>query len=170
MKIAISAESTIDLPKNLIEKYNVYTTPFTVLLGDDVYYDGEIEVEKMYEYVDKTKNLPKTSAVNEHQFSEHFEKILKDHDAVIHFCLSSGVSCAYENAVRASKNFENVYIIDTKSLSTGIALLAIKAFEMISDNQNIDEIVKTINKLVPKVQASLVINKLDYLRKGGRCL
>ena len=110
MKIALSAESTIDLPQNLIEQYNIHTTPFTVLLGDEMYFDGEIEVEKMFEYTEKTKNLPKTSAVNQHQFTEHFEKLLKQYEAVIHFSLSSGVSCAYENALQASKKFDNVFV------------------------------------------------------------
>ena len=65
MKIAISAESTIDMPKELLEKYDIHTVPFTILLGDVAKLDGEIPTQEIFDYVEITKNLPKTSAVNE---------------------------------------------------------------------------------------------------------
>ena len=63
MKIAISAESTIDMPKDLLEKYDIHTVPFTILLGDVAKLDGEISTQEIFDYVEVTKNLPKTSAV-----------------------------------------------------------------------------------------------------------
>lgn len=169
MKIGISAESTIDLPKDILDKYEIKTVPFTILLGERVGLDGEITPEEIFDYVSKSKILPKTSAVNEFQYTEHFENMLKDYDAIIHFTLSSQISCAYQNAVAASKKFDNVYIIDSESLSTGIALLAIKASKMAKDGKSCDEILKQMKSDVKKVQAGFVLNKLDYLRKGGRC-
>lgn len=170
MKIAISAESAIDLPKDLLKKYNIHTTPFTVLLGDEMVLDGEISIQDIFEYVNKTKILPKTSAVNEHQFYEHFSTLLNDYDEVIHFSMSGSMSCAYNNAVSASKKFNNnVFVIDSKNLSTGIALLAIKARLMIDEGKDIKNVIQEITKQIPNVQTSLVIDKLDYLRKGGRC-
>lgn len=169
MNIAISAESAIDFKKDLQERFNIYTTPFTILLGDQMVLDGEIKTDEIFEFVDKTKVLPKTSAVNEFQFSDHFEKLLQSNDAVIHFSMSSSMSCAYQNAVTASKKFDNVYVIDTKSLSGGIALLAIKAGIMAKNGKSPEYIVENIKKEVDKVQVSLIVNKLDYLRKGGRC-
>ncbi len=169
MKIAISAESTVDLPKDLLEKFDIHTLPFTVLLNDKVFLDGEIEPQKIFEYVKENKILPKTSAVNEYQFEEHFKKLLQTYDAVIHISISSGVSCAYDNAVKVSKNMENVFIIDSLTLSTGIALLAIKASKMVKRGAELKEICESISKCIPQVQASFVINRLDYLYKGGRC-
>ena len=78
MKITISAESAIDLPKDFLEKYQIKTIPFTVLLGEKMFLDGEMEITEMFDYVDKTKVLPKTSAVNEYQFTEHFAKLKKE--------------------------------------------------------------------------------------------
>ncbi len=169
MKVAISAESTVDLPKEILEKYNITTVPFTVLLGNEQVFDGEVPTEKIFEFVDKTKTLPKTSAINEYQYTEHFTKLLKDADAVVHYSLSSEMSSAYSNAVKASKELKNVYVVDSRSLSTGIALLAIKASKMASEGKSAEEIFKETTALTLKVQASFVINKLDYLRKGGRC-
>ena len=98
MRIALSAESTIDLPRELLEKYDIHTTPFTILLGDEAKLDGEVPVPEIIEYVNKTGVLPKTSAVNQFQFKEHFDNLLKDYDAVIHFSLSSEISVACHNA------------------------------------------------------------------------
>jgi len=169
MNIIISAESAIDLNKELLEKYQIKTTPFSVLLGEELALDGKVDIKELFDYVGKTKILPKTSAVNEHQFLEHFTPLSKEYDAVIHFSMSSTMSCAYNNAVSASKKVSNVYVIDTKSLSGGIALLAIKASKLAKRGQPIEKILNEINQDIPKVQVSLIVNKLDYLRKGGRC-
>lgn len=169
MKIAISAESTIDLPYEILNKYNIKTVPFTILLGEMVGHDGEITPSEIFEYVAKNRVLPKTSAVNQYQFEEFFAKLRQESDAVIHFSLSSEMSCAYQNAVEASKKFENVYIIDSRSLSTGIALLAIKASKMVAQGKSVEEIISQMKSDTQKVQAGFVLYKLDYLRKGGRC-
>lgn len=169
MKVAISAESTIDLPKEILKKYNIKTVPFTILLGEDVVLDGQVPTESIFDFVDKNKVLPKTSAVNESQYVDHFTSLLKDADALVHFSLSSEMSCAYANAVKASKQFNNVYVVDTRTLSTGIALLAIKASKMAQQGMSAPEIYQQSILNTKKVQTSFVINKLDYLKKGGRC-
>jgi DegV family protein with EDD domain len=169
MKIAISAESTIDMPKDLLEKYDIHTVPFTILLGDVAKLDGEISTQEIFDFVEITKNLPKTSAVNEEQFKEHFASLLKDYEAVIHFSLSSEMSSAYSNAVRASENFKNVYVIDSRSLSTGIALQAIYAQKLAKLGLKPEDIVEKSKARIPYVQASFVLKKLNYLHKGGRC-
>ena len=123
MKIAISAESTIDLTNELLEKYDIKVVPFSVTLGDKTYLDGQITSSEIIKYVEETNILPKTSAVNVYQFENHFETLLKDYDAIIHFSLSSEMSSAYNNAVTASEGKDNIFVVDTRVLSTGIALL-----------------------------------------------
>lgn len=169
MKIAISAETTVDLTKELLEKYDVKTVPFTVLLGETSKFDGDITVDEIIDYVNKTKVLPKTSAVNEYQYDEHFENLLKDYDAIIHFSLSSELSSAYSNAERSAKKFNNVFVIDTRSLSTGIALLVIYARKLAEKGKSPKEIYDCVIKRIPSVQASFELNRVDYLYKGGRC-
>jgi len=169
MKIAISAESTIDMPKELLNQYDIHTVPFTVLLGDEAKLDGELPVSEIIEYVNKTKILPKTSAVNQAQFEEHFSNLLKDYDAIVHFSLSSCISSACENAKAVAKNMKNVYVVDTKSLSSGIGLLAIYASKLAKKGVDPKEIAERCEKRVPHVQASFVLARLDYLYKGGRC-
>lgn len=169
MKIAVSAESTIDMPKELLEKYDIKVVPFTILLGDKLALDGEIAPAEIFEFVNANKVLPKTSAVNEEQYKEFFADILKDYDAIIHFSLSSEMSSAYQNAVKAGKQFANIHIVDTRSLSTGIALQAIYARKLVDQGLSFDEVVKKSEEVVPFTQASFVLKRLDYLFKGGRC-
>ena len=169
MKIVISAESTIDLPKELLDKYNIKTTPFTINLGDELIEDHFGVSKEIFEFVDKSKKLPKTSAVSPDQFKTHFENLKKDYDAIVHVSLSSLISSAYNNACMVAKEMENVYVVDSKSLSTGIALLAIKGKDLIDEGKDAKEIFETLQALTPKVEASFVLERLNYLYKGGRC-
>lgn len=169
MKIVISAESTIDLPKELLDKYNIKTTPFTINLGDELIEDHFGVSKEIFEFVDKSKKLPKTSAVSPDQFKTHFENLKKDYNAIVHVSLSSLISSAYNNACMIAKEMENVYVVDSKSLSTGIALLAIKGKDLIDEGKDAKEIFETLQALTPKVEASFVLERLNYLYKGGRC-
>lgn len=169
MKIAITAESTIDLTKELLEKYKIETIPFTVILGDKEFKDGEITQEDIYKFVAEKKILPKTSAINEMQYTEFFEENLKRNDAIVHISLSSAISTACAQAKEAASKMQNVYVVDSQSLSTGIALLAIYARELANAGESAEKVWAKVNERVPAVQASFVVKKLDYLHKGGRC-
>ena len=170
MKICISAESTLDLSKELLEKYSIRTIPFTILLGEDPYLDGEISSQDIFDYVAKTKILPRTSAINDFQYREYFEGLLNEgYEAVIHISLSSEISSSCSHAEKAASKMNNVYVIDSRSLSTGIALETIYARKLADKGLEPQEIVEKVKARIPYVQASFVIQTLEYLHKGGRC-
>ncbi len=169
MKIAISMESTCDLPKELIEKYNFEIIPYSVILGDNVVTDEEGLSAKIFEYVEKTKVLPKTSAINEMQYKEYFTSLLEKYDTIIHITLSSGLTSSVAHAETVVSKMKNVYVIDSKTLSTGISLLGIYARELADAGEAPETIVEKVTARVPYVQASFVVERLDYLYKGGRC-
>ena len=169
MKITISAESTCDLPKELLEKYSIKTLSYSIILGDDVIEDDAEAPSKIYEYVERTKVLPKTSAINEVQYKDYFKGLLEDCDAVVHLALSGEISSSCSHAQTAASKLANVFVIDSKSLSTGIALLAIYARELADGGETPEAIVEKVSARVPFVQASFVVERLDYLYKGGRC-
>ena len=170
MKIGLSAESTVDLTKEMIADMEVNIIPYSILLGDKDAYDGEITTDEIIESVNKTGVLPKTSAINEQGFIEYFENILKDYDAIIHFDISSEMSTTYNNAINASKKFDGkVEIIDSRNLSTGVALLAIYARKLTETETDVKVIADKVRSRTDDVQASFVIERLDYLHKGGRC-
>ena len=169
MKIAVSAETTCDLSKELIEKYHVHIIPYTIQLGGRSYRDGELTTAEMFEMVEKTKELPKTSAVNEEEYREYFAKLKEEYDGVIHVSLSSGITLATSNAIKAAAQFENVYVVDSLSLSSGIGLLVRLAGILVEQGLGIEEIYAKLEERKKYVQASFVIERLDYLYKGGRC-
>ena len=169
MKICISAESTIDLPKTLLDEFEIKTGPFTILLGPETGLDGVITPNEIFDYVDRTGVLPKTSAVNSNQFEEHFNKLLKEYDEIIHFSLSSELSSACQNAHIAAEGNPHIHIVDTRSLSTGIALLAINASKLVKEGKNVEEILKNTEERIKNDQTSFVLATVDYLYKGGRC-
>ncbi len=169
MKIGISAESTIDIPQELLQKFNIDIIPFTVLLGEEEGKDGVLTPTQIFDYVDRTHVLPKTSAVNEFQYEEYFTELKKKYDVIIHISLSSCISSACSNAMKVAEQMKDVYVIDSKSLSTGIALLCIYARELVDQGLEVEEIVKRVTARTSAVQASFVVNTLDYLYKGGRC-
>lgn len=169
MKVAISAETTIDITEEIQQKFDLKITPFTIQLGDRVGLDGEITTDEIISYVNENKVLPKTSAVNEYQYDEHFSALLKDYDAVIHFSLSSELSLACSNAKRSAAKFNKVYVVDTLSLSTGIALLALYAKDLVDQGVEPEKIFQLCEDRKKYIQASFELKRLDYLYKGGRC-
>lgn len=169
-RIKITGDSTIDLSKELMEKYAVDTVPLYINMGDESFQDGvTVTPSDIYAYVAKTGTLPKTAAPSVGDYLEFFSKLKEDCDEIIHFNISSEFSSAHQNALVAAQEIGGVYPIDSRNLSTGTGLLVLEACEMAQNGMDADEITLEIDRLIPKVEASFIINRLDYLAKGGRC-
>lgn len=171
MKISITTDSTCDLPEEVIQQYNIHVLPLLVNLGEKTFRDGEITLDVLFDYVDETKQLPKTAAIPSDEFKESFERILSQDksDAIIHISIGADLSCSYQNACLAAREMNNVYIIDSASLSTGIGLLVLSAADKVKEGKAAKTIVEEIQAQTENMQVSFVIDKLDFLHKGGRC-
>lgn len=168
--IVITSDSTSDLSVELRERYNITTLPLGVTLGDKTYKDGvDIAPDEIYAHHAKTGELPKTTAANVGECMDFFQSFVDEGKTVIHFTISSTMSSTYSNACLAAAEFENVYVIDAANLSTGSGLLVVKAAELAAAGMDAKEIVENIEKIKPCVDASFVIDSLEYLHKGGRC-
>lgn len=168
--IAITTDSTCDLPQELIEENEITVIPLTVLLGDSVYRDGvDIKPDDIYAYVDKTGELPKTSAVTPAEYYEVFKKLVDEGKKVVHIGFSSGLSSSFQNASVASSELDDVYCVDSKTLCTAQGLLVLKACDFRAKGLDVKKIADKVTKLVPKVSATFVLDGLEYLHKGGRC-
>lgn len=169
-EVIITADSTCDLPADLIEKNQIKILPLSVLLGDKSYYDGvDIFPQDIYSYVSKTGILPKTSAVTPAQYYEVFEKANDEGKAIVHIGLSSAISSSYQNACIAASEFDDVYCVDSKSLCTAMGLLVLKACDFRAKGFDAKKIANRVTSLVPKVSTTFVLDNLEYLHKGGRC-
>lgn len=169
-KVIIASDSTCDLSSELIERYQVKILPLGVNLGNKQYFDGvDIDPEFIYQHYEKTGELPKTSAANVADFIDFFKKHTEDGSSLVMFTISSEMSSTYSNAKIASEEFENVFVVDTKNLSTGGGLLVVAAGEMAAQGKSANEIAKRCTELAECVDASFVIDNLEFLHKGGRC-
>lgn len=170
LNTVITSDSTTDLSRELRERYNVSVMPLKITLGDKIYTDGvDITPDDIYVHHDKTGELPKTSATNVGDCLEFFKPFTDAGKTVIHFTISSEMSSTYNNACLAAEELGNVYVIDTKNLSTGGGLLVVAAAEMLNTGLSAEETVEKTRALAPCVDASFVIDSLEYLYKGGRC-
>lgn len=170
MKIKITSDSTCDLSAALIEKYDLSIIPLTVTLGDKSGHDGvEITPDDIYQYVEQTNMLPKSSAVSIGEYLNFFKNLRKQGYEVIHFSISEKFSASYQNACIAAEELGGVYVVDSQNLSTGQGLLVLQAAEMAREGRDAAEIAESCRRSASRVEASFVVNTLDYLHKGGRC-
>ena len=170
-KIQIFADSTCDLSKELLKKYNIKTIPLSIILGDKSYFDGtEITPDMIYKWADANKTTPKTAATSYEQIQEAIKPHIAAGDDMIFFGISGDMSSTC-NVARfvARENSDRLFVIDSRNLSTGIGLQVIKAAEMAAAGKTAEEIVEYINKKKSDVRASFVIDTLTYLARGGRC-
>ena len=168
--IKIVTDSASDLSKELIEKNDIGIIPFNVILGDKEYLDGiSLTTGMIYKYVADTGKLPKTAAISPMVYREWFEKFGENSADVIYIGLSSGISASYSQAEAVAKEMKNVYTVDSKSLSSGVALLVLYACELRDGGMKAADIAKNVARRAKDVQCSFVLDTLEFLHKGGRC-
>lgn len=171
--IKIVSDSTCDLTRELVERYDIQIAPLHIVLGDNEYLDGvEISPDEIYAWADANEDTPKTSAIGFEDAVGILEQIVDTNDEMIVFTISGKMSTTvnvFRMAVEELNLEDKVTVIDAENLSTGIGLLVIKAAIMAKEGKNRDEITQVIEELKGKVQASFVVDTLTYLHRGGRC-
>lgn len=173
MKIKLFSDSTCDLSQELIREYDIQIIPLHVIM-DDFSYDDAVNLrpEQIYEWSDRTRQTPKTSAPSVGEIEKIMRPYLDDYDQFVLFSIASGMSSSNQSMRIAVSDLgieDRSLVIDSQNLSTGIGLLIIKAAEMIMAGCDITEIEKTVNRLIPEVRSSFVVDTLTYLYRGGRC-
>ena len=170
MTIKITTDSTCDLPAALLEQRNITVAPLGVAKGGKLYHDGvDISIWDIAAHVDGGGEITTTSAVNIADYETLFAPLSERYDAVIHINLGSGFSSCHQNARAAAQEFGNVYVVDSGNLSSGHGLVVLAASDAAAAGKSPAEILTLLEKLIPRVEASFVIDRLDYLYKGGRC-
>ena len=170
MKIKVTADSTCDLTPELISARNITIAPLTVTCAGESYKDGsEITPDALYEKIAASGKLGSTAAVNVQDYLDLFGGLLKEYDAIVHFTISAQMSACYQNACIAAAELGNVYVVDSRNLSTGIGHLVLDACDMAEAGVDPAEIKRRLDEKREKLDVSFVVDTLDYLRRGGRC-
>ena len=170
MRVKIISDSTCDLSPELLERYDIAITPLCVIKDGKEFHDGvDITPADIFAHVDGGRDLCSTAAVSQFEYTEMFTRYAKDCDAVVQINIGSNFSCCYQNVCLAAQDFDNVYVVDSGNLSSGQGLLVVAAAKLAEQGLSGAEIAERMRALVPKVEASFLIERLDYMRKGGRC-
>ncbi len=170
MKIKVITDSTCDLSKELLDKYNIAIVPLTVIKNDEAFTDGvTITPAEIFAHVAAGGSLCSTTAVSVGEYQEHFEKFAGDYDGVVHINISSEFSSCYQNACLAAQEFNNVVVIDSRNLSTGQGLVVLEACKLAKTVPSLEEIQEKLDNFTSKVEASFLLDRLEYMVKGGRC-
>ena len=171
--VKIISDSTSDLSKELIDKYDIDIIPLHILLGDKEYRDGvDITPQDIYKWADENKTTPKTSAVSIEDTVNVFKKYIDNGDEIITFAISEDMSTTANVMRLAAEELsatDKIHVIDSANLSTGIGHLVVEAAVLAKEGKNADYITDYIESLKGKVRASFVVDTLVYLYRGGRC-
>ena len=168
--IKITCDSTCDLSPELYERYHISVIPMCVALGERICRDGvDVKPEELFAHVEETGKLPTTSAISVGEYEDFFRSFVVDGYEVVHISLSSELSSSHQNARLAAQELGNVYVVDSRSLSTGSGHLVILAAELASAGYDGAYIAKSLEEMKGQLDVSFVLQTLDYLHKGGRC-
>lgn len=170
MNIKIMSDSTCDLPRALVEKYNIEIVPLTVVKDGQAYTDGvDITPAAIFAHVAAGGDLCSTAALSVGEYQDQFAKFASSFDGVLHISISAEFSSSYQNACLAAQEFDNVRVVDSRNLSTGQGLVVLKACELARSCSSLDELQQQLNGFTSKVEASFLLDRLEYMVKGGRC-
>lgn len=170
MRVKVTSDSTCDLSPELLKEYDITMVPLTVVKGDENFLDGvTITPADIFAHVAAGGSLCSTAAVSIGEYQNLFQKYASQYDAVIHVNISAEFSSCYQNACLAARDFPNVRVIDSRNLSTGQGHVVLEACKLGKTVDDLEEICRQLQDLTERVEASFVMNRLEYMVKGGRC-
>lgn len=177
-RIKILTDTTCDLPPEMLQSLDIEALPLHVFFGDQDHLDGvDVTRQQMFDYADRTKQLPKTAAVSVAEFADAFRRAFdQGYDRILYTGISSRLSTTYQNACFARKkmgeqgfNADNIHVVDSLQLSTGIANLLLEARKLADEDVPIEELLSHLEDVKPRLSTSFVADTLEYLHMGGRC-
>ncbi|MFD2759764.1 DegV family protein [Lentibacillus juripiscarius] len=171
-RIILSTESGADLPRDLTRKHAIQVVPMHVIMDGQDYFDGTLPVEDIYDYYDRTKKIPSTTSTNAHEYHDFFTKIRADFPdcIIIHIGYTSKASSSFQNAILASEDFEDLYLIDALNVTGGLAAIVMYAVNLLEKNPSIEpgSLIEEMEAIVPKSRLAFVPGSLEFLKAGGR--
>ena len=173
MSVAVVTDSTSDLPKELALQYGITVVPLHVHFGDDAYRDGvDILGDEFYKRLQSGKAFPTTSAPSAGTFIETYQRLAKDHDAIVSLHLSSKVSATHSAALQAAAEVKDegitVETVDTLQASMALGLIAIGVAKAAAAGSSLEELVAIANSMSARARFTGLVETLEYLQKGGR--
>lgn len=171
-RIILSTESGADLPKDLAIKHDVQVVPMHVIMDGKDYLDGSLPVKDIYDYYERTKEIPSTTSTNSHEYHGLFTKIRDTFPdcIIIHIGYTSKASSSFHNATIAAEDFEDLYLIDALNVTGGLAAIVMYAVTLLEKEPTIEpaRLIERLETMIPKSRLAFVPGSLEFLKAGGR--
>ena len=168
--IKITTDSTCDLPAWLLERHHISVIPLGIVKGDKLYRDGiDIRTSDIAAHVNAGGDITTTNAVNIADYEVLFRQKMEQYDAVIHLNIGTGFSSCHQNARLAAEEVPGVYVVSSENLSVGHGVMVLAAAEAAEDGKSVAEILEMLEEMTSRIELSFVLDRLDYMKKGGRC-
>jgi len=170
-KIKIITDSTCDLNKAVIDKYNIEVLPLLVNIENKTYMDGvDITLQEYLHKMKNSKEFPTTTQVNPHRFQECYKKYLDEGYKIVSIHMSSKMSGTYQSSCMAKSMLEteDIVTIDSYNVTSGLGLLVLKACKLKEEGYDIFQIEEKVKEAIPHIKSALAFDSLDNLVKGGR--
>ena len=168
--IKITTDSTCDLPEALLREYDITVLPLGIVKGEGLFRDGvDIHPADIAAHVDAGGAITTTNAVNTADYLDCFSRLLKTCDAVVHVNLGSKISSCHQNACIAAAELSNVYVADSDNITVGMGELVLRAARAARAGHTPEEILAELEDLRRRMEVSFVLDRLDYMKRGGRC-
>ncbi|MCR3923299.1 MAG: DegV family protein [Firmicutes bacterium] len=166
---AIVTDSTADITPTMRAESDVHVIPLKICFADEEYFDGEITAEDFYEKLRVAQQLPTSSQPSPEDFLTLYHSLLKKYDEVISIHLSSALSGTVNAAWVAAESLKGkVHVIDSRTISVGIALMVEEASRCIRQGLDSAQIVERVHNARNNIETMFTLNTLEYLQKGGR--
>lgn len=167
-EILISTECVADLSKEIKEELGVEYIYYDLQTEEGMFRDNdEIDALNMIEYMNNGRKRVNSIALTSEEFAQYFESLLEKHERIVHICISSDISESYRKSKEAQillgEKGKRIRIIDSRTLSSGIALMVIEAAKLIEKGDNLDTIEAKLNQMTPYICTSFIAYNADYL-------
>lgn len=172
-KVVVSSDSGTIVPE-MARKYGFYMIPVPIIMDGKTYLDTEIDMDELYSRLDSKENLPKTSTANVAEFGQFFVDMARNAGAILHISMSSAFSGHHNAALQGREMAREkvpgvrIEVVDSLTMGTGVALIAIQAARAAAQGRSIDEVMKLVEAAIPQLNLFLARDTLFYQAEGGR--
>ncbi len=171
-KVRIVTDSSAQfIDPSVIQRYGITVVPLEIQIGAYTYREGvDIDAERFFQRVAESHTLPELIAPSVEHFAEVYARLNRQTDQVLSIHLSRSIHSTWENARAASQTLLGrceIVTLDSQTTSVGLALLVETAAKCAENNASLDEVVRTVRKMIPRVYAIFYVETLDYLRRAG---
>ena len=173
-KVAIMTDSVAAIPKEMAEKYGITTVPFHTIIDGKDYLDTEIDMKWLYNRLKEKDNLPTTSFPSAGEFFQAYQQLAQSSEAILYISMTSAFTKGYEAAIEAKKMAQEklpkkrIEVIDSYTVEAGELLIVTEAARAAKEDKDLDEVVKLVNEVIPKINLLQATDTLFYRDKGGR--